>query len=63
MKIGYKVFTLFLQSKAIEEYYKKQKKLLDFQVAGAPGESWNGLLAALHLQHMSGFSSSQKLNA
>lgn len=58
-----KLRTYAEQSKPIEEYYKKQKKLLDFQVAGAPGESWNGLLAALHLQHMSGFSSSQKLNA
>lgn len=58
-----KLRTYAEQSKPIEEYYKKQKKLLDFQAAGAPGESWNGLLAALHLQHMNGFGSSQKLNA
>ncbi|KAL1819451.1 hypothetical protein ACET3Z_014320 [Daucus carota] len=60
---GDKLRTYAEQSKPIEEYYKKQKKLLDFQVAGPPGESWNSLLAALHLQHMSAFSSSQKLNA
>ncbi|KAL6994460.1 adenylate kinase [Sarracenia purpurea var. burkii] len=52
------------QSTPLEEYYKKQRKLLDFQVAGAPGEkTWQGLLAALHLQHMSAVSSSQKLTA
>lgn len=32
-------------------------------MAGAPGETWHGLLAALHLQHMSALNSSQKLNA
>lgn len=51
------------QSKPLEDYYKQQKKLLEFQVAGAPGETWQGLLAALHLQHMSAVSSSQKLTA
>ncbi|KAL0344116.1 UNVERIFIED_CONTAM: putative adenylate kinase, mitochondrial [Sesamum angustifolium] len=55
------------QRKPIEEYYKQQKKLLDFQVAGGPGESWQGLLAALQLQHMNSVtcagSSSQKLTA
>ncbi|XP_073120696.1 probable adenylate kinase 7, mitochondrial isoform X2 [Henckelia pumila] len=53
--------------KPVEEYYKQQKKLLDFQVAGAPGDAWPGLLAALQLQHMSCVSSSanssQKLTA
>ncbi|KAA8548220.1 hypothetical protein F0562_004519 [Nyssa sinensis] len=47
------------QSKPLEDYYRKQKKLLDFQVAGAPGETWQGLLAALHLQHMNAIGSSQ----
>ncbi|PIN03856.1 adenylate kinase [Handroanthus impetiginosus] len=55
------------QMKPLEEYYKKQKKLLDFQVAGGPGDTWQGLLAALQLQHMSSVSSatksSQKLTA
>ncbi|XP_030476922.2 probable adenylate kinase 7, mitochondrial [Syzygium oleosum] len=49
------------QSKLLEEYYQKQKKLLNFQVASAPGETWRGLLAALHLQHA--VDSSQKLTA
>ncbi|XP_057983402.1 probable adenylate kinase 7, mitochondrial [Malania oleifera] len=44
------------QSKLLEDYYRKQKKLLNFQVAGAPGETWQGLLAALHLQHMNAVS-------
>ncbi|XP_058187474.1 probable adenylate kinase 7, mitochondrial [Rhododendron vialii] len=51
------------QSKPLEDYYRQQKKLLDFQAAGAPGETWQGLLAALHLQHMNAISSSQKLTA
>ncbi|ONK80776.1 uncharacterized protein A4U43_C01F21600 [Asparagus officinalis] len=40
------------QSKLLEEYYRKQKKLLDFPVSGGPGDTWCGLLAALHLQHL-----------
>ncbi|KAI3784642.1 hypothetical protein L1987_43745 [Smallanthus sonchifolius] len=51
-----------LMNKPLEDYYKKQKKLLNFDVAGAPGETWQGLLAALHLQHMNALSSSQKLS-
>lgn len=51
------------QSKPLEDYYRKQKKLLDFQVAGPPGETWQGLLGALHLQHMDAVNSSQKLTA
>ncbi|CAK9145477.1 unnamed protein product [Ilex paraguariensis] len=51
------------QRKPLEDYYRKQEKLLDFSVAGAPGETWQGLLAALHLQHMSAVSCSQKLTA
>lgn len=51
------------QMKPLEEYYRKKKKLLDFQVAGPPGDTWQGLLAALHLQHMSAVNSSQKLTA
>ena len=49
-------------NKPLEDYYKMQKKLLNFNVAGAPGETWQGLLAALHLQHMNALSSSQKLS-
>ncbi|GFP84919.1 probable adenylate kinase 7 mitochondrial [Phtheirospermum japonicum] len=47
-----------VQRKPLEEYYKQQKKLLDFQVAGAPGDTWQCLLAALQLQHMSNAASS-----
>jgi adenylate kinase len=47
----------------LEDYYRKQKKLLNFEVAGSPGETWQGLLAALHLQHINALSSSQKLTA
>ncbi|XP_047314143.1 probable adenylate kinase 7, mitochondrial [Impatiens glandulifera] len=42
-------------SKPLEEYYMEQEKLLDFEVNGAPGETWNGLLAALQLQQVSSF--------
>lgn len=54
-----------MQSKQLEEYYRKQRKIIDFEVAaGAPGETWQGLLAALHLQHINAVSSSsQKLTA
>ncbi|KAK6928502.1 hypothetical protein RJ641_007093 [Dillenia turbinata] len=51
------------QSKPLEDYYHKQRKLLDIQVAGAPGETWKGLLAALHLQHVNAVNSSTKLTA
>lgn len=40
------------QVRLLEDYYKKQKKLIDFQVCNAPGETWQGLLAALQLQHI-----------
>ncbi|XP_031121715.1 probable adenylate kinase 7, mitochondrial [Ipomoea triloba] len=40
------------QIKPVEEHYKKQKKLLDIRVSSVPGETWQGLLASLHLQHM-----------
>ncbi|KAK9090158.1 hypothetical protein Sjap_023335 [Stephania japonica] len=40
------------QKKPLEDYYRKQKKLIDFQLASGPADTWQGLLAALHLQHM-----------
>ncbi|CAN0924672.1 Probable adenylate kinase 7, mitochondrial [Linum grandiflorum] len=50
------------EGKAVEDYYRKQRKLLDFQVAGGPGETWQGLMAALHLKHANAvLSSSTKL--
>ncbi|MBA0675578.1 hypothetical protein Goari_017115 [Gossypium aridum] len=51
------------QAKSVEDYYSKQKKLLNFQVSGAPADAWQGLLAALHLQHINALTSSQKLTA
>ncbi|CAL0332976.1 unnamed protein product [Lupinus luteus] len=51
------------ECKLLEDYYRKQKKLLNFEVAGAPGETWKGLLVALHLQHINALSSSPKLTA
>ncbi|KAL3654638.1 hypothetical protein CASFOL_001623 [Castilleja foliolosa] len=36
-----------------DRFYKQQKKLLNFEVAGAPGNTWQCLFAALQLQHMS----------
>ncbi|XP_022739748.1 probable adenylate kinase 7, mitochondrial [Durio zibethinus] len=51
------------QAKSVEDYYSKQKKLLNYQVAGASADAWQGLLAALRLQHMNALSSSQKLTA
>ncbi|XP_052182379.1 probable adenylate kinase 7, mitochondrial [Diospyros lotus] len=44
-----KVSVYSKQVKSLEDYYKKQKKLIDFQVRSAPGETWQKLLAALHL--------------
>ncbi|GMH06831.1 hypothetical protein Nepgr_008671 [Nepenthes gracilis] len=51
------------QSKPLEDYYRLQRKLLNFDVASAPGETWQGLLAALHLQHMNPSISTHKLTA
>ncbi|KAI9076074.1 hypothetical protein K1719_042008 [Acacia pycnantha] len=51
------------QSKPLEDYYCKQKKLINFEVAGGPGETWQGLLAALQLQHINANSCTQKLTA
>ncbi|KAH9720791.1 putative adenylate kinase 7 [Citrus sinensis] len=48
-------------SKPLEDYYQKQKKLLEFQVGSAPVETWQGLLTALHLQHINAAYSSQEL--
>ncbi|CAA6660099.1 unnamed protein product [Spirodela intermedia] len=44
-------------SKLLEDYYRKQRKLLDFQVSDGPRETWRGLLAALRLQHIDAISS------
>ncbi|KAL1211254.1 putative adenylate kinase 7 [Cardamine amara subsp. amara] len=47
--------------KPLEEYYRKQRKLLDFHVDGATStETWQGLLEALHLKQAN-LATSQKL--
>ncbi|KAI4350531.1 hypothetical protein L6164_004980 [Bauhinia variegata] len=51
------------EGKLLEDYYRKQKKLLNFEVSGASGDTWQGLLAALHLQHINATTSSPKLTA
>lgn len=51
------------QSNPMEDYYRKQKKLLEFKVAEAPAESWQGLLAALQLQHLNSSAHLAKLTA
>ncbi|EEF51812.1 probable adenylate kinase 7, mitochondrial [Ricinus communis] len=51
------------QSKPLEDYYRKQKKLLDFEVGTAPGETWQGLVSALHLQHVNALYCSKNLTA
>ncbi|KAA8542140.1 hypothetical protein F0562_023292 [Nyssa sinensis] len=40
------------QIKPLEDYYRKQKKLVNFQVSSAPGETWQGLLAALDIRYI-----------
>ncbi|WCJ36238.1 Adenylate kinase [Euphorbia peplus] len=49
------------QSKPLEDYYRKTKRLIDFQVGSAPQETWQGLLSVLHLQHINAVHSSKKL--
>ncbi|GAB2240907.1 hypothetical protein Droror1_Dr00021425 [Drosera rotundifolia] len=39
------------QRKLLEDYYRSQKKLIDFQVGSAFRDTWKGLLAVLHLPH------------
>ncbi|PKA54787.1 Adenylate kinase, chloroplastic [Apostasia shenzhenica] len=56
-----KLRTYAEQNKQLEEYYGKQNKLLNFYVDGRLGETWQGLLAALHLQQLDVASLSQKL--
>ncbi|KAJ0249874.1 adenylate kinase 7 [Hirschfeldia incana] len=47
--------------KPLEDYYRKQRKLLDFHVGSATSaETWQGLLSALHLKQTN-LATSQKL--
>ncbi|XP_057520136.1 probable adenylate kinase 7, mitochondrial [Amaranthus tricolor] len=56
-----KLHTYAEQSKPLEDYYKKQKRVVEFQVSEGLGETWKGLLSVLQLEHMD--SSFQKLTA
>ncbi|XP_074294603.1 putative adenylate kinase 7, mitochondrial [Silene latifolia] len=56
-----KLRTYAEQSKLLEDFYRRQKKLLDFEVDEGLGETWNDLLSVLQLQHIK--SSFQKLTA
>jgi adenylate kinase len=38
------------ESKPVENFYRSQGLLLDFDIAGDIHETWSGLLAALHLE-------------
>ncbi|KAJ8449595.1 hypothetical protein Cgig2_005617 [Carnegiea gigantea] len=50
---------LLHQMKLLEEYYQSRKKLIEFRVGKAPGETWKGLITALHLQHIDAVHSSR----
>ncbi|CAI0446387.1 unnamed protein product [Linum tenue] len=56
----YLLLLFFLPSKPLEAYYQKEKRLLDFQVSTAPRDTWQGLLAALHLEELNAVHSSNK---
>ncbi|KAL6857179.1 hypothetical protein ACP4OV_018561 [Aristida adscensionis] len=49
------------QTKLLEDYYKKQRKILELKTSARPGETWQGLVAALHLQHLDAPPTPQKL--
>jgi len=40
------------QTKLLEDYYKQQRKIVELKTSARPGETWQGLVAALHLQHL-----------
>ncbi|CAN1823122.1 Probable adenylate kinase 7, mitochondrial [Linum perenne] len=48
------------EGKAMENYYREQRKLLDFE---AGGDTWKGLLAALHIKNANATLSSKELAA
>ncbi|KAJ8752068.1 hypothetical protein K2173_001095 [Erythroxylum novogranatense] len=57
----YKLESYVKQSKPVEDYYRRQNKLLDVQVGCAIGDTWRGLLAALCLKHIDPLFSSKEL--
>lgn len=49
------------QTKLLEDYYRKQRKLMELKTSARPGETWQGLVAALHLQHLDASPTPHKL--
>uniref|UniRef100_A0A0E0LQQ3 adenylate kinase n=1 Tax=Oryza punctata TaxID=4537 RepID=A0A0E0LQQ3_ORYPU len=49
------------QTKLLEDYYRKQRKLMELKTSARPGETWQGLVAALHLQHLDATPTPHKL--
>ncbi|GJN39800.1 hypothetical protein PR202_gb28942 [Eleusine coracana subsp. coracana] len=47
-----KLRTYAKQTKILEDYYKEQRKIVELKTSARPGETWQGLVAALHLQHL-----------
>jgi hypothetical protein len=43
------ILFVFLQSKPVEDFYRRGGKLLDFEVSGGIPETWPRLLAALNV--------------
>uniref|UniRef100_A0A0D9X3X2 adenylate kinase n=1 Tax=Leersia perrieri TaxID=77586 RepID=A0A0D9X3X2_9ORYZ len=56
-----KMRTYAEQTKLLEDYYKKQRKLMELKTSARPGETWQGLVAALHLQHLDASPTPHKL--
>ncbi|XP_022137075.1 probable adenylate kinase 7, mitochondrial [Momordica charantia] len=48
------------QTKPLEDYYRKQNKLINIELDSAPRETWQKLLVALHLQHVLAAPNSEK---
>uniref|UniRef100_A0ACD6AJ14 Uncharacterized protein n=1 Tax=Avena sativa TaxID=4498 RepID=A0ACD6AJ14_AVESA len=40
------------QAKQLEDYYRKHRKLVELKTSARPGETWQELVSALHLQHL-----------
>lgn len=59
--INSKCETLNMQTKLLEDYYRKQRKLMELKTSARPGETWQGLVAALHLQHLDASPTPHKL--
>lgn len=51
------------QTKQLEDYYKKQRKIVELKTSARPVETWQGLVAALHLQHLDSPPTPHKLTA